>query len=702
MRKKRLISICAILALALQLLLCPPVLAAGEDFSVTNYNLSGQTRITPGTSFVLHLTLSQLQEGVHKAEIDAATDIRFYIDETACSFYLTDGSEDAKLPQLNWFDGNISGDVKIPLTYDGGTRNEIPIKAKIRADGTELTIAGGTIHINTATSSSSSDDPEPTPGSGNTPYLRLKPRATPSGNAGERVYLSLTVENLGWENAKNVQIMPVFEEGSVFSPDGVNMIQDLGDIEYDRSRNISFSFLIDPAAATKVYTMTFSFSYMDPEGTIYGRDTAITDRVYINVTGGAASNLILADMAFTPAEGNITAALSVKNTGAFEAKNLTLALTDLTAETLTLTADTNVRKLGDLAGGASLPVSFVLRPAQELTRGSYPLTVKLTYSDGDGKDFEETQQIFVPVDSSQGGKTVPKIILDRYSCDPVIARAGENFTLNMTFLNTSAASSVRNIKIFLTVPQGDSDSTNSAAAKGSVFSPVSSSNTFFIDSIAPRGTSAKTLQFYTIPDASPRTYTLTANIEYEDETGKEYASEELIGIPVSQVVKIEVSELILPTEAYAGDMVSVSTNFYNTGRANVSNLMLNMEGDFQTDNARYYVGNFNTGATDYYEGNIIPSEPGLLEGDFVVSYDDPSGDHVEERYPFSLNVQEMPEFTPDTDMPAMPPPSVPWWKNPVVWGAAAGVIVLFFLLRKRGPVRKWLGRRKNGDDDEID
>ncbi|MDR1604036.1 MAG: hypothetical protein LBS10_04500 [Gracilibacteraceae bacterium] len=693
--KKRFVSVCAALLIALPL--CLPVYAAGEDFSITNYNIIGQTRVSAGSSFEIHLTLSQMEDGANKSEIDTHwNDIRFYIDEAACSFYLTDGNEDAQLPKMRWFENRISGEVTIPLTYDGGTRNTIPIKAKIRSTGQELTFIQDSIKVPVA-SSATTDDPDPTPDSSDTPYLRLKPRATPSGNAGERVYLSLTVENLGWENAKTVQIMPVFEENSVFTPDGVNMIQDLGDIEYDSSRNVSYSFLISPAAETKVYTLTFAFIYLDPEGNIYGRDTPITDKVYVSVTGGGVvSNLILTDLKFAPEGALIAAALQVRNTGAFAAKNLVFTLTDLSAETLTLTADTNVRKLGDLAGGAAIPVDFMLRPARELTRGSYPLTVKLNYKDADDKAFEETQQIFVPVETNQGGSTVPKIILDSYRCEPVIARAGENFTLNMTYLNTSSTNAVRNIKIFLTVPQGDSDSSNSAAAKGNVFSPVSSSNTFFIDYIAPKATSAKTLQFYTIPDASPRTYTLTANIEYEDETGQKYASEELIGIPVSQMVKIDVSELILPSEAYAGDLITVSTNFYNTGRANVSNLMLNLEGDFQTDNARYYVGNFNTGASDYYEGGVIANEPGSLEGSLLVTYDDPSGEQVAERYPFSLNVLEMEEFIPDDNMPVTPPPSTPWWKKPVLWIGVAAAIILFFLLRKRGPVRKFLRRRKEG------
>lgn len=687
-----------------QLVFCAPVWAAGEDFSVGNYNVVGQTVITPGTSFDLRLTLNQLSGGAHKSEIDAnPNDIRFYIDESACSFYLTNGSSDSNLPKLQWSANNLGGEVVIPLTYDGGSRNTIPIRAKVGPGGSELGFTGGNVKVNVNTASSAARQQDERPShndNSNAPYLRLKPRATPSGQAGERIYLSLTVENGGWENAKNVQIQPIFEDSGVFTPDGVNVIQDLGDIEYNKSRDVSFSFLISPSALTKVYTMKFAFIYLDPGGKIYGRDTAVTDSVYINVTGSerAASNLILTDMAFTQGSAGVTARFNIKNTGGFEAKNLRLTLLDLAPDKISLSGETNVRKLGNLAGGGALPLSFSLNQAKTIESGNYPLTAKLNYEDAAGKTFEETQQFFVPV-VGVAGKTVPKIILSNYSINPVIAGAGENFDLNMVFQNTSATKSVRNIKIFLTVPPGESDNNNNnAASKGNVFSPVNASNSFYIDSISPKGTTAKTLHFFTIPDASPRTYTLKANIQYEDEKGVEYTSEELIGVPVSQKVKVDVGEITLPTDATVGVPVTVSTSVFNTGRANVSNLMLNIEGNFQTDHARLYIGNLNTGATETYEGALTVKEVGQAEGKLVVSYDSPSGEQVVNSYPFSFAVEEA---EPDISAAPPAPPAKAVWQNPAAWGVAAGLLILIFLLRKKGPLGKLI-RGKGSDSDEMD
>ncbi|MDR0433950.1 MAG: hypothetical protein LBH21_02655 [Gracilibacteraceae bacterium] len=704
MNKFKFFSFCAVACLLAGLIFSAPVWAAGEDFAVKNHNITGQNVIAPGTSFELRLTLDQLGDGAHKSLVDSRpNDVKFYIDESACSFYLTNGGETAKLPGMQWFGNNLGGETVIPLTYDGASRNTIPIRAKLAHSGEELGVKNSQIKVNVASAPARDENP-PARDEQNSPYLRLKPKATPSGQAGERLYLSLTVENIGWENAKNVQIQPVFEDNGVFKPDGVNVIQDLGDIEYNKSRNVSFSFLIDPTAETKVYTMKFAFVYMDPGGKIYGRTSPVTDSLYISVTGAkkTGGGFVLKNMAFSPGGGGTTVSFNINNTGSSEARNLTLTLLDLSPDKLSLIGETNVRKLGNLAGGGAVPVTFVLKQASALESGNYPVTIKLNYEDASGAAREETQQFFVPVTGKSSTKGVPKIILSSYSVNPVIAGAGENFDLNMTFQNTSAAKAVRNIKIFLTTPPSESDNNNSSnsAGKGNVFSPVGSSNSFFIDSISPKGTSAKTLRFFTVPDASPRTYTLKANIQYEDEAGTEYTSEELIGIPVSQKVKVEVGELTLPTDAKAGAPVNVTTNIYNTGRANISNLMLNLEGNFQTDNARLYIGNLNTGASEAYEGALIVEQAGQAEGELVVTYDAPSGEQVADRYPFSFTVSEA-----EPDLSALPatPPSRPLWRNPFFWGVIAVIaVVLFFLLRKKGPLRKLIRRGKENDVNEMD
>lgn len=220
--------------------------------------------------------------------------------------------------------------------------------------------------------------------------------------------------------------------------------------------------------------------------------------------------------------------------------------------------------------------------------------------------------------------------------------------MNVSFLNTNKSKAVQNIKVFLTVDEVTEKS-------GSVFTPVNSSNTFYIDHIAPKGRVEKNIVMYTVPDASPKTYTIRVNLEYEDSDGNQYNPVEYIGIPVVQQSKLETADINLPAEAFVGEMVPISFELYNMGKVTLSNLMIKMEGNFQTEDANYFIGNFDAGNTEYYETMITPTEPGLLEGNIILSYEDSNGETVEIIKDFSLNVMEMPadEFPPEGLNPEM-------------------------------------------------
>ncbi len=145
---------------------------------------------------------------------------------------------------------------------------------------------------------------------------------------------------------------------------------------------------------------------------------------------------------------------------------------------------------------------------------------------------------------------------------------------------------------------------------------------------------------FTVPDAQAKTYTLTANFEYEDNKGESYTATELIGIPVIQQSKLETGELTVFPEAYIGEPAPVSIEFFNTGKVTLYNMMVKLEGDFPTENGSYYVGNFVSGSSEYFEGMVMPMEPGELSGDVVFTYEDSTGEEQEIRKPFMLNVME--------------------------------------------------------------
>ncbi|HEY8363828.1 MAG TPA: hypothetical protein VIK77_13335, partial [Tissierellaceae bacterium] len=291
-------------------------------------------------------------------------------------------------------------------------------------------------------------------------------------------------------------------------------------------------------------------------------------------------------------------------------------------------------------------------------------------------------------------KSKPRLIIDKYSFEPQLVRAGENFQMKLSFYNTSSTKTVKNIKIFLTAEPGGT-SGDSPNAGGSVFTPVDSSNTFYIDSIPPKGRVEKTITMFTVPDALAKTHTIIANFEYEDNEGNPLEDQERIGVPVVQQSKLDTSELTVYPDTMVGQPTPVSLEFYNTGKVTLYNLMVKLEGDFQTENGSYYVGNFPSGSSDYFEGMVIPNQPGEVKGAVVFTYEDSTGEIQEVRKEFTLNVMDMP---PMEEFPSDVPPiddynpngggiknilKSKWlWITLVVIAAAVGGVV-FYRKKKR-------------------
>lgn len=254
--------------------------------------------------------------------------------------------------------------------------------------------------------------------------------------------------------------------------------------------------------------------------------------------------------------------------------------------------------------------------------------------------------------SNPSVKNKPKLIIDNYSLQPKMVEAGKEFTLNMSFYNTNATYSVRNIKISLNNETGGSG-TNGQNVGGSVFIPVGSSNTFYISSIAPGKTASKSIKMSVVPNAQAQNYVITANFEYEDKNGNEFTANEIIGIPVVQQAKVSFGE-ITTNPGMAGEPATVDMDFFNTGKDTLTNFMISVQGDgFSLDNGgNYFVGNFAPGASDHFSSTIIPTESGTVNGKLVITYEDSTGETHTEEKDFSVEAQQMDEGTtvPDEEM----------------------------------------------------
>lgn len=340
----------------------------------------------------------------------------------------------------------------------------------------------------------------------------------------------------------------------------------------------------------------------------------------------------------------VLVSFDLRNLGQIDAKNIIIKADSTDMNGLVPKSVSQI-KIDSILPQTTETVTFIFITTKNGETKNYPIQINVDYEDElitDGEKYNINQYIgiFAVAPDEDANQSTPKLIIDKYNFNPALVKAGENFTMNLSFYNTNSSKTVKNIKIFLTSDERTDADSNSAG--GSVFTPVDSSNTFYIDSIPPKGRVEKRITMFTVPDAAAKTYTLTANFEYEDSAATPFTATELIGVPVIQISKLETGEVGYSPEAYIGQSTPISLEFFNTGKVTLYNMMVKIIGDFQTENGQLYIGNFTSGSSEYFEGYVIPSAPGELNGELVFSYEDSTGQEQEIRKDFSLNVVDMP------------------------------------------------------------
>ncbi|MDU5082067.1 CARDB domain-containing protein [uncultured Tissierella sp.] len=509
-------------------------------------------------------------------------------------------------------------------------------------------------------------------------------------NAGETIAVGFEIGNIGSAIAKDLRVTleGLTNEGFTLA-NGVNY-KTVQSLESGKKTYIYFELKSSKTLAGGSYELKLDLSYKD------AKNQAIQDKsnFFITVAGnkGQSSNLIIENLVSpTGSIGQnkeVDISFDIRNQGQADAKNVVITASS-EDQSGVVPKTVSTIKLNSLAKGATEKVNFKFLTTKASETKNYPIKITVKYVDDLGK--EDTVEQFVGVfvvapETGDSTKGKPKLIIDKYSFQPQLVKAGENFEMTLSFYNTSSNKAVKNIKIFLTAESGATKDTEKAG--NSAFTPVDSSNTFYIDSIPPKGRVEKTITMFTVPDAIAKTHTITANFEYEDSEGTELKDIELIGVPVVQQSRLETAELQLYPDAMVGQPLPVSLEFYNTGKVTLYNMMVKLEGDFQTENGSYYVGNFDSGSSEFFEGMVIPSQPGELTGAVLFTYEDSTGQKQELRKEFTLNVTEMP---PMEEFPGeMPPPDdmksggikgilkSKWlWISLVIIGAGVGGFIFY-------------------------
>ena len=288
----------------------------------------------------------------------------------------------------------------------------------------------------------------------------------------------------------------------------------------------------------------------------------------------------------------------------------------------------------------------------------------------------------------------PYVIISSYSYGKGDLVAGETRNITMTFRNTSKTMAVENMMVTMTLPDA--------------MMLTSSSNSFYIESLAAEGTITKTVNVTVKPTAAAQSHSMTVDFTYDyldNGVRRNAKTTETISMPVLQVDRFTVTGIDLPQQIFIGEENSLSVNFVNKSRTDIYNLSakLNCEG-LSNNGEEQYLGNLASGTTSSADFYITGNEKGELVGEVIITYEDTNMNQRTVSVPFTTQVTSYedvwgpsnpsvdPGMDPGTDPGMEEPAGFPWfWVIGGVVVVAAGVFV-YLKLRKN--------KKESVDEDE--
>lgn len=279
----------------------------------------------------------------------------------------------------------------------------------------------------------------------------------------------------------------------------------------------------------------------------------------------------------------------------------------------------------------------------------------------------------------------PYVIISSYSYGKGDLVAGETRNITMTFRNTSKTMAVENMMVTMTLPDA--------------MMLTSSSNSFYIESLAAEGTITKTVNVTVKSNAAAQSHSMTVDFTYDyldNGIRRNAKTTESISMPVLQVDRFTVTGIDLSQEIFMGEENNLSVNFVNKSRTEIYNLSakLNCEG-LSNNGEEQYLGNLASGTASSADFYITGNEKGELVGEVIITYEDTNMNQRTVSVPFTTKVTSYEDAwgpqgpvgpqnpdDPGIDPGMEQPAGFPWfWVIGGVVVVAAGVFV-YLKLRK--------------------
>lgn len=260
----------------------------------------------------------------------------------------------------------------------------------------------------------------------------------------------------------------------------------------------------------------------------------------------------------------------------------------------------------------------------------------------------------------------PKIMVESYTFSKKKIYAGDKVTANITLVNTSGTSAVKNMMV-------------TAGIENEYMQLTSKTDSVYIPFISAGGRYNVSFQFKTKVDTPPGQYDLSLSMDYADKDGGTYSASGKVKVNIGQKTNVKFDSLIINSEAEIGDTIEAQVNAMNLGYGTVRNVRAVIKADGLTPKGTLYIGDIEagqmgTGTVQIAVGGMTDSDElyGETNGTVTYYYEGVTGKKhkLKESFTFTvrpLSVTEKEEAVEDTSQ---------WW---ISIGVVAAVIVVLIL-----------------------
>lgn len=501
-------------------------------------------------------------------------------------------------------------------------------------------------------------------------------------NADQEFTLPILIKNIG-ETPISAPML------TLTYPDEIIPLDDSSTIELpllapgkEVSQNIKLKTKKYITNSAQEITADLKFNYKSENNNVQGTESTklIVPSVPNNDKGAEPLLHIVTESPEKPLKSNtsFSVKITINNIGSTDIKAGVLNWEP--GEGILLTNKTASVNIGTLKAGTGKEITLKGKTVSKLSSTTQTISGELTYkyeTKENTAQGQETIKVVLPTlaeDETEALKNAtPNIIVNQYNYGGVPIANGNMFDFDVSFKNTSKQTSIENIVMSIETDTG--------------LSIHSASNTYYYEKLSPLGTKSQSIGMQVLPSAETGSVKLTINFSYEyveNSERKQVTSSQNVSIPVYKPDKLEITLEPLPA-ATAGQEQTVTLNYVNKGKGELSNVKAEITGDVTALTSVQNLGNFESGKSGTINFIVVPEVPGEANFTVTISYEDANMEQKTLEFPCTMTVEEYVEdtFFPDENIEPEEDSSHKGIIIGSVIGVLAVVIITVIVIKKR-------------------